>query len=354
LDPNDNGDLPATEPVEHDAEPTNLDGFLDSALDGYGDDPKEDSGAGDEPASDAKAGDEPAEASAPGDEPNAAVEPAESQPLEPPARWTDQDKATFANLPREAQNVLLERHKSMEADYTRKAQEIAEYRKSADPYVEAINPYQDYLSQIAPTLNSTPDQLIGQLLAAEYSLRTGSPEQKAQALAQIAASYGIAPTMDGYADGNNAYQPDPFVSQLYQNQPVFDQRLAQLERITAEQQEAYLENHVNEFATAKDTAGNLVHPYFEDVKVHMRALLQIGEANSLGEAYEIATAPIGKVAAARSAARIESERQEKAKAVAKARQAAPVHANGSAPKGQAKSSDLDSLINQSLTNAGWG
>src|SRR5688572_5545630 len=78
--------------------------------------------------------DAPVEASEPGPaEPEApTAETPEPQPaeqsLEAPSRWSDADKAMFAQQPREVQEFLVSRSKEMEADYTRKTQEVAETR----------------------------------------------------------------------------------------------------------------------------------------------------------------------------------------------------------------------------------
>ena len=45
-------------------------------------------------------------------------------PLDPPARWTKKQKEWFATLDREFQSKLIDNDKNIQADYTRKMQEI--------------------------------------------------------------------------------------------------------------------------------------------------------------------------------------------------------------------------------------
>ena len=52
--------------------------------------------------------------------------------FEPPARWSDDAKAVFQKLPHEAQALLLDRHKAMEADHTRRTQDAARVSKEAE------------------------------------------------------------------------------------------------------------------------------------------------------------------------------------------------------------------------------
>src|SRR5688572_17361777 len=48
---------------------------------------------------------------------------------EAPQHWPADKREMFAKLPSEAQRLLLDRHKEMEADYTRKTTELSEQRK---------------------------------------------------------------------------------------------------------------------------------------------------------------------------------------------------------------------------------
>ena len=48
------------------------------------------------------------------------AETPEVPPLEAPQHWSAADKERFSGMPREAQDYVLERDKSMTADYTRK------------------------------------------------------------------------------------------------------------------------------------------------------------------------------------------------------------------------------------------
>jgi hypothetical protein len=98
----------------------------------------------------------------------------------------------------------------------------------------------------------------------------------------------------GTADGQQpqATQPDPYVNHLYQQFPAIDSRLARLEQTDSQYQNERIALQVESFQTAKGPDGQLKHPYFEDVRPHMAALMQSGQAQTMEEAYEIAAAPI--------------------------------------------------------------
>ena len=56
--------------------------------------------------------------------------PGESDVMEPPAHWPEEQKELFRSQSPEGQRFLLERHRQMEADYTRKTQHLAEQARA--------------------------------------------------------------------------------------------------------------------------------------------------------------------------------------------------------------------------------
>lgn len=347
---------PETDLPETEANESGLDNLISNALDNF-------SGSDDNSGPSRDERGRFASAKGEGDKPDAQteavapeVQPAQTeQPIEPPARWTEADKAAFAALPREAQALLSERNKAMEADYTRKTQEIAEFRRHAEPLLNAVQPYGEYLNTIGQQMGRQPAELIQNLLNVEYRLRTGSPQEKAQALAKIAADYGIAPQPMGTADGQQpmATQPDPYVNHLYQQMPAIGQELNQLKQTVQQYEAERLNLQIEAFQNAKDANGQLLHPYFEDVRSHMAALIAAGSAATIEEAYALAVQPINKVVQSSQAVSQQANDKARQEAVEKAKRAAPVRTGGSSPKGVTAAKGLDDLISASLDKAGF-
>jgi CheY-specific phosphatase CheX len=290
----------------------------------------------------------PAEAAAkPADQ--ATVEPAQ-QPLEPPARWSEAEKAKFATWGRDVQEAVLERHKGMEADYTRKTQELSSFRSQAEPLLKAVEPHQAYLAQLASQAGTTPASLVHDVLTAERTLRSGTPEQKVTALLQIAADYGI--DLRGVAGGGQAQALDPLtqdmrqtVSQLANRVAEQEQRhlVAESERITAD---------IASFASAKDASGNLLRPYFEQVRPIMGQMMQNGQAATLDEAYSKAIQPFQAMITAEVKAKDAAAEKARLEAVEKAKRAAPVRSTGSQPGGSVQGKGLDAHLNAAFAKAG--
>jgi hypothetical protein len=359
---NETGDLPVTEPVAQDLD-TIISQAYDSTVPNEG--PVEGETAEEtaerlrdergrfaskDPAPDASAEGATEGADKPTTE--AQAEPATVQPIEPPARWSEADKAKFATWPRDVQEAVAERHRAMEADYTRKTQEIAEVRKQAEPLLEAVQPYQEYLNNIAPQLGVPPAHLVGQVLGFEQVLRLGAPDQKAAVLQDIAQSYGI--DLRAIATGEAQPAPDPIINQLRQHVATLTQELNQIKSTTEAEQSRQVTSQIEEFANAKDANGQPKFPHFNVVRAAMGQYLANGEAATMEEAYALAAKPIeDRIAETLSAKAAEAEKQRQ-EALAKAKKVAPVRSTGSQPHGAAKSGDLDSIISQSIAAAGIG
>ncbi len=69
----------------------------------------------------------------------------------------------------------------------RDAEMTGAYRQVAEAFHGVISPYQAHIA----SKGVSPPQAVQALLAAEYQLSTGSPEQKAKILAQLAKDYGV-------------------------------------------------------------------------------------------------------------------------------------------------------------------
>jgi hypothetical protein len=225
-----------------------------------------------------------AETAAPAEQPAAPETETPAVPtVEAPQHWAAADKERFAKLPPDGQQFLLDRHKAMEGDYTRRMQEIAPLRKTAEQWTP-------YLAQIG----ATPEQAFQALIGAEYTLRNGTPDQKQAALRQLAQDYQIPLTQAAQQPAADEYV-DPQVAAL-------NQKLAQLEawknsseqaeqqrqRQQMEQRQSELTATISAFATEKTEAGAPAHPHYEAVRATMAALMSGGQASDLKTAYDMA------------------------------------------------------------------
>lgn len=270
----------------------------------------------------------------------------EETAVDAPAHWPAADREMFAKQSPEAKQWLINRHKAMEADYTRKTQEVVGMRKFKE---ELDDIFKDYRDEMA--LNGVTDAMaIRQLVAAHTLLR----KDPASAMKRLAEQYGI--DLKGITEGAAAADPageSPTVKAL---RDEVKQLTGQLRTLTGaqdqHQQKARLDE-VTHFAEEKDAQGQLMRPYFDDVAKDVAALIQVartnGERLTLQDAYDRAvyanpTIRAKVLAASDAQRRAKEEAERKAKAEAARKAGFDIKGEGAAAAGVATNSSLrDSL-----------
>ncbi|MBI1425788.1 MAG: hypothetical protein GC149_20370 [Gammaproteobacteria bacterium] len=305
----------------------------------------------DEPASgdDAEAADDDADDDTPeGDEPAG---------LDAPEYWSAEAKAKFDALPDDAKAAVLEAHKSAQADYSQKTQELAEVRKR----YEAIDGVTQKWGQYYQQLGVTPEQALDILSAAEYQLRNGTPEQKQIALQKLAKDYGIPYGATTVQDGEGDEYVDPQVSALQQTVKDLTTQLNEIRQGDQNrQQQAHRQlmeeqaGVVKTFAEAKDESGSLKHPHFDLVRDKMSELVKKDVVKTIDEAYQMALTLVPEAKAkidAEAKAKASREAADKAKKAKKA----TVPSSKSASKGSIEPGEtIDETLERSYDKAVGG
>lgn len=195
----------------------------------------------------------------------------EEEALEAPQHWAVQDRESFATLSRQGQEFMLRRHKEMEADYTRKTQEVAAIRKKAEAISEVFEPHRQELA-----LNGLDEvSAVRQLLAIRDELRA-DPKTTLLSLAQ---QFGVDLSTTEETD------IDPSVLALRKELNDVKQEQARREQEAQQQSQQTLVQQVEDFAQAKDEKGELKHPHFETIRTDMGRMIQSGLAADMEEAY---------------------------------------------------------------------
>lgn len=258
--------------------------------------------------------DKPEEKAEPDDESEKAE--SDDDKLEPPKHWSKADKQRFAAHPREAQEFLLERHKAMEADYTRKTQEVAEKRKSYENFDKILEPFKDEFAK----RNITPTQYVNSLVEADKFIRSNP----AGAIKAIMQQNQLTPEKLGFVQGEDQGQVDPQVQNLQAQLAKMQQYIVQQNQMTRQQQEqeqkaavGQHEQKIQAFIDQADDDGNLAHPYadelIEDMVVLAQANRSAGRSTELKDLYEQALWSNPETRAKVQAMRDEQERIKRAK-----------------------------------------
>lgn len=189
----------------------------------------------------------------------------------PPASWSAAAKAKFATLEPDIQREVLKR----EDDFHKGIEQYKAKATLADTLYREIQPYEAVLR----SEGVTPEVAVRSLMNAAYTLRAGTPQQKAQLIQDVAQTYGI--DLSGLASGE--------VPEIDPNTHALQNRLASLEGAIAnsfaQRQQHDVQTLTQQIEQFRNDPKNL---YFDDVRQDMGVLIQNARAQTLQDAYDMA------------------------------------------------------------------
>jgi hypothetical protein len=206
-----------------------------------------------------------------------------------PASWRKEAKGEWAAVPL---HIRQEVHRR-ELEVNRALSEAAQARQQAGEFGKVVEPYMARIQ----SFGVTPQQAIGQLLQADYTLATASKTQRAQFMAKLCRDYDVdvveldAAIVAGM-QGQTAQQPaaqQPDIQALVQQQlqqalaPIYQERQVEQQR-----QQAQVDQTVEQMALDPQ------YPHFDAVREDMADMIEMsarrGVALSLSDAYTRAVA----------------------------------------------------------------
>ena len=199
---------------------------------------------------------------------NTATEPqTDTAPaVQPPASWSAEAKAEWANLTPKAQAIIAAREAEVHKGFTK----LDEDRNLGKSIRDTLTPYMATIN----ALGATPAQAVQSLLNADHVLRNGSAQAKTQLLSHLAGQFGVD------------------LSQVVAGAPAPDATVHALQKQVAELS-AYINNQAQ---TAQQSAASRLmseiesfradKPHFEILRPVMASLMESGQADSLQAAYD--------------------------------------------------------------------
>ncbi len=226
--------------------------------------------------------------------------------LAPPNGWPAEAKAKWHELPPEIMAAVQKREQDV-AKFTSTRDEHASFGK------EIYQTVQPYLATIKAE-GGTATTAIQSLLNTAYVLRTGTPDQKRNALLQAAQHYGV--DLGVKPSGQQPNAPNPEFASLQAEIAALKNQLATFQNAGEQQLRAEVDAELEAFAADPK------HPHYESVKAHMAALLGAGAAKDLQDAYDQAVyARPDTRATLLAQQRAEEEQKRRAEAKQKAEEA---------------------------------
>lgn len=220
-----------------------------------------------------------------------------------PAALTATAKAGWATLPAEWKAEVTR----LTSDAAKAAGKYGDDAKYASQIRNVFEPYRPLMRQF----NADEGATIASALKSISVLATGTPEQKAAEVAEIARAYGVDLTKVGSVE-----PPNPQLQPLMQE---IGQLREQLGGLTSAQQEMYAQaanTDIQQFLASGD------RPHFELVRGHMAQLMANKMAMTLADAYEQAVMLVPEAREAYLNTEMESRRAKAVEDANRARNAA--------------------------------
>ena len=190
------------------------------------------------------------------EEENTTTAPAEPEEvIDAPLAYKQEYKDSFNTLPIEWRKYLSQREKEVETGLS----------KANSKYNWLDKIYNDRKENLTNQGYKDQKDYIESLVAFGDALSS----DPAAAISQLQSIFGVSETND--------------VMQRQINQ--LSQQLRNQQSILQAQEQSRLMDEINAFKDAKDAEGNILHPYFEDVRMDMANLGRAG-VQTLEEAYE--------------------------------------------------------------------
>lgn len=179
-----------------------------------------------------------------------------------PQSWPEAEKRLFAELPPAVQKVILDRESQREAEFTRKSQEFASRLKLAEDLEVVLGPRKEQLSM----QGMTPAQAVERL----FALSDFAARDPVNFIRQFSQARGI--------DLSQLVQPSSGADEEYVDPQIktLQDKISQLEGLLRQRQELEQTSHqqailqeIQSFATARDTSGQPLRPYYDLVEQDM-------------------------------------------------------------------------------------
>jgi hypothetical protein len=262
-------------------------------------------------------------------------------------------KAEFSKWNPEAQKAFRARHDEVEADYTRKTQELAETRKAVEPLLTEVQRYLPVMQR----LGFTPDRFLAESATVAHHLTGGTPQHQGQAIAYLMQLHKVPLESVLAAHGVNlnpgeTVKADPNVQQSQQELFEVRQRQAALESRLQEFQVMQAQTQFEAIGASKDQNGTPLYPHWDRVKGTMINLVRQGLSTEWNDAYQKAVRlddELYKQSLAQTQAAVaDAEAKRRQEALDKAKKAQPVVTSAAAPAGGTERKGLDAHLAAAL------
>ena len=203
---------------------------------------------------------------------------AESTEVEAPAEMSADQRVAFKALPVDAQRQVAERYAEVRRTLTQKTEEISKERAKIEEFEKVFEPHRQNLE----LHGITPAQAASRLLAAQRLLE----QNPVEGFNWLAKSLGVDLRQLAPQPDKEEEFLDPTVKALKDEVSSLRAELNQQRVGTQSAKAQEVQKIISDFKSAKDEAGNLKHPHFDNPDVQAVISGLVGQGKTLDEAYE--------------------------------------------------------------------
>jgi hypothetical protein len=191
------------------------------------------------------------------------------QVFQAPEHWSSDYKAKFENLTNEARNLVLEFEKDFKNGYQERVRKISDVENALEPWRQHI--IQRGMSE-------------GDAIRTLFALQSQVERDPVNGVLSIAQRFGIMDQLrQQFAPDTDDEFVDPELKALRQQVQELHSQLGNFQQQTVQSQQETLMQQIESFKSQTDDSGNLVHPYFDQVRHTMAPLVSQGK--TMEEAY---------------------------------------------------------------------
>lgn len=234
-----------------------------------------------------------------------------------PLSWDEKSKAAWTKLPQEVREQVAKR----EIEVQRALTYSAGARKFAEDFQKTVQPF----AHLIQARGSTPLRAVHNLMNTAAGLTVGTPQQKADIVAEIIVNYGLdtelldstlAKALENKGKNVQEQIPPHLMQAL---RPVFDAANKLKER----EEQAQTEAQANAAEAVETMASDPKYPFFNELREEIAEILEVamnrGRKITMVKAYEMAVNQSDKHRDAMAQRRAASSVQQAARTLAAAR-----------------------------------
>lgn len=200
----------------------------------------------------------------------------EEELLEPLHHFSADEKSMFSQLDNTGRQIYLDRIKNFERGIHEKSQKLAESERQFESVKAAVEPY------VQQWQMKGIDPYSGLQRALTIAGKLDADPQRA--ILELAQQSGV--NLESVVQ--EAPYQDPQDSRLQRLETELREQNERFQQQQTQQQQEQITQMIRDFESEQDASGNLKHPHFAKLFPQIGTYLQMGQAKTLGEAYELA------------------------------------------------------------------